>query len=63
MLTALFSLFYITGEFHRFLHRGRAIIVNKGEKVKFSREACYPALGGPLIGRTFFASCVQLSQV
>ena len=22
MLTSLFSLFYITGEFHRFLHRG-----------------------------------------
>ena len=26
MLTSLFSLFYITGEFHRFLHRGRASI-------------------------------------
>ena len=25
MLTSLFSLFYITGEFHRFLHRGRAV--------------------------------------
>ena len=25
MLTSLFSLFYVTGEFHRFLHRGRAI--------------------------------------
>ena len=24
MLTCLFSLFYVTGEFHRFLHRGRA---------------------------------------
>ena len=24
MLTYLFSLFYVTGEFHRFLHRGRA---------------------------------------
>ena len=24
MLTPLFSLFYVTGEFHRFLHRGRA---------------------------------------
>ena len=24
MLTSLFSLFYVTGEFHRFLHRGRA---------------------------------------
>ena len=24
MLTSLFSLFYITGEFHRFLHQGRA---------------------------------------
>ena len=23
MLTSLFSLFYVTGEFHRFLHRGR----------------------------------------
>ena len=23
-LTSLFSLFYVTGEFHRFLHRGRA---------------------------------------
>ena len=26
VLTSLFSLFYVTGEFHRFLHRGRAII-------------------------------------
>ena len=25
MLTSLFSLFYVTGEFHRFLHRGRAL--------------------------------------
>ena len=25
-LTSLFSLFYVTGEFHRFLHRGRARI-------------------------------------
>ena len=24
MLTSLFSSFYVTGEFHRFLHRGRA---------------------------------------
>ena len=24
MLTSLFSLFYVTGEVHRFLHRGRA---------------------------------------
>ena len=24
MLTSLFSLFYVSGEFHRFLHRGRA---------------------------------------
>ena len=24
MLTSLFSLFYVTCEFHRFLHRGRA---------------------------------------
>ena len=24
MLTSLFSVFYVTGEFHRFLHRGRA---------------------------------------
>ena len=24
MLTSLFSLFYVTDEFHRFLHRGRA---------------------------------------
>ena len=23
MLTSLFALFYVTGEFHRFLHRGR----------------------------------------
>ena len=23
VLTSLFSLFYVTGEFHRFLHRGR----------------------------------------
>ena len=28
MLTSLFSLFYVTGEFHRFLHRGRAKIFN-----------------------------------
>ena len=27
MLTSLFSLFYVTGEFHRFLHRGRAQIL------------------------------------
>ena len=27
MLTSLFSLFYVTGEFHRFLHRGRATII------------------------------------
>ena len=25
MLTSLFCLFYVTGEFHRFLHRGRAL--------------------------------------
>ena len=29
MLTSLFSLFYVTGEFQRFLHRGRAeILIN-----------------------------------
>ena len=27
MLTSLFSLFYVTHEFHRFLHRGRALIL------------------------------------
>ena len=27
MLTSLFSLFYVTGEFHRFLHRCRATIL------------------------------------
>ena len=27
MLTSLFSLFHVTGEFHRFLHRGRAKIM------------------------------------
>ena len=25
MLTSLFYLFYVTGEFHRFLHRGRVV--------------------------------------
>ena len=29
MLTSLFSLFYVTGEFHRFLHRGRALLAEK----------------------------------
>ena len=28
MLTSLFSVFYVTGEFHRFLHRGRAVFLN-----------------------------------
>ena len=28
MLTSLFSLFYVTREFHRFLHRGRALILS-----------------------------------
>ena len=27
MLTSLVSLFYVTGEFHRFLHRGRAEVL------------------------------------
>ena len=27
MLTSLFSLFYVTREFHRFLHRGRAALL------------------------------------
>ena len=31
MLTSLFSLFYVTGEFHRFLHRGRATFSSKGK--------------------------------
>ena len=31
MLTSLFSLFYVTREFHRFLHRGRA--KNRGDAV------------------------------
>ena len=30
MLTSMFSLFYVTGEFHRFLHRGRANNVDFG---------------------------------
>ena len=30
MLTSLFSLFDVTGEFHRFLHRGRAIFSKAG---------------------------------
>ena len=29
ILTSLFSLFYVTGEFHRFLHRGRAYFCNR----------------------------------
>ena len=28
MLTSLFSLFYVTGEFHRFLHRSRTQVFN-----------------------------------
>ena len=32
MLTSLFSLFYVIGEFHRFLHRGRdGTCVNHGQ--------------------------------
>ena len=27
MSTSLFSFFYVTGEFHRFLHQGRAIFI------------------------------------
>ena len=38
MLTSLFSLFYVIGEFHRFLHRGRAgtfaICYGSGERPK-----------------------------
>ena len=30
MLTSLFSLFYVNGEFHRFLHRGKAQISRYG---------------------------------
>ena len=29
MLTSLFSLFYVTGEFHRFLHRGRTVLLGQ----------------------------------
>ena len=31
MLTSLFSLFYVTGEFHRFLHQGRAQFLDCNE--------------------------------
>ena len=34
MLTSLFSLFYVTGEIHRFLHRGRA----KHKMVAFAKR-------------------------
>ena len=30
MLTSLYSLFYVTGEFHRFLHQGRAQFTHRG---------------------------------
>ena len=30
MLTSLFSLFYVTDEFHRFLHQGRAQFTHRG---------------------------------
>ena len=32
MLTSLFSLFYVTGEFHRFLHRGRADVLADNDR-------------------------------
>ena len=35
MLTSLFSLFYVAGKFHRFLHRGRAQNFGRG------KDACY----------------------
>ena len=35
MFTSLLSLFYVTGEFHRFLHRGRAQII---ALINISRE-------------------------
>ena len=37
MLTSLFSLFYVTGEFHRFLHRGR---VKLRRQIALKRSGC-----------------------
>ena len=39
MLTSLFSLFYVTREFHRFLHRGRAEILLLAELCRDFPEA------------------------
>ena len=36
MLTSLFSLFYVTGEFHRF-HRGRAVFLYDPMMVSLSK--------------------------
>ena len=43
MLTSLFSLFYVTGEFHRFLHRGRANFLIGSSEIKegFLKDDCH----------------------
>ena len=54
MLTSLFSLFYVTGEFHRFLHRGIRV-----QNVVSSCER----LPGLLVVQDFFVKYASLQQL
>ena len=51
MLTSLFSLFYVTREFHRLLHRGRA-------KLRFGNLDRGINLSNYLRGKLFKRACI-----
>ena len=64
MLSSLFSLFYVTGEFHRFLHRGRAKFCSSLlYPVQYHIEAEYPTITNEQELNILFCTCRLLQSV
>ena len=65
MLTSLFSLFHVTGEFHRFLHRGRASrsrVTCRGSRVE-GRGSRVEGRGSRVKKSFVFVWCISVLSV
>ena len=58
MLTSLFSLFYVTREFHRFLHRGKAPF-----RAEYEGRKAYLSVQAEWLGRRPFSSVNLLATL
>ena len=59
MLTFLFSLFYVTGEFHGFLHRSRTVFFNRS-RLRRRRSSFLNSLASKSYGLSAFNNFYEL---